>query len=247
MRFLHMDCPSCALFLDFDGTLVDIAPQPDAVAVPARVPMLLGALVRAFDGALAVVSGRAIEQIDAFLAPLKLPAAGVHGTERRNAAGALVLAPTFSLDRVWRAAEALAARHPALRVEHKRGSIALHYRQAPDLEPICHAAMQEAVDGSPGLTLLAGKMVLEAKPGGASKGQAIAAFLREAPFRGRRPIFIGDDVTDEDGFTTVQELGGVGVKIGPGASVAWERLPSPAALLAELERAVAQKVQGTTR
>src|SRR5207248_1020311 len=122
-------------------------------------------------------------------------------------------------------------------VESKRGSVALHYRQAPELAAVCLETMREAVAQSPGLTLLPGKMVLEAKPGGASKGLAIEAFLREAPFAGRRPVFIGDDFTDEVGFSLVQRLGGMGVKVGEGASVAWQRLPSPAALRSQLQQA----------
>lgn len=239
MHLLEKICPSCALFLDFDGTLVDIAPQPEAVKVPVAMLHTLHALQRELGGALAVISGRPIAQLDAFLAPLKLPMAGVHGTERRNAQGELTLQPTYSLEHVWRAAEALAARHHELRVEHKRGSIALHYRQAPELEPQCRAAMEEAVAQSPGLSLLAGKMVLEAKPDGASKGLAIEAFLREPPFAGRVPVFVGDDVTDEVGFSAVQKGGGLGVKIGPGSTVAWQRLSGPAELYRELELALA--------
>jgi trehalose 6-phosphate phosphatase len=101
--------------------------------------------------------------------------------------------------------------------------------------------MQEAVDESPGLTLLRGKMVAEAKPGGASKGRAIEDFLGEAPFAGRTPIFIGDDVTDEAGFSTVQRLGGIGVKIGEGPSAAARRVSDPTALRRELEAAVARR------
>jgi trehalose 6-phosphate phosphatase len=130
-------------------------------------------------------------------------------------------------------------------VEHKRSSLALHYRQAPELEELCLRAMQEAVQSTPGLTLLRGKMVVEAKPGGASKGRAIEDFLQEAPFTGRTPLFIGDDVTDEVGFSTVQRLGGLGIKVGEGTTVAWQRLPDPAALRHELQAAKAART--TTR
>ena len=126
-----------------------------------------------------------------------------------------------------------------LLIEAKRGSLAMHYRMAPELEPVVLGAMQEAVDASPGVTLLRGKMVAEAKPGGASKGQAIEDFLQERPFSGRRPVFIGDDVTDEAGFLTVQRLGGIGIKVGDGASVAAGRLADPPALRRELEALVA--------
>jgi trehalose 6-phosphate phosphatase len=155
------------------------------------------------------------------------------------------LLDTHPLDRVEQVARALAAQHPELIVELKRGSLALHYRQAPALEGEVLAAMQAAVDDSPGVTLLRGKMVAEAKPGGASKGRAIEDFLGEAPFRGRRPVFIGDDVTDEVGFLTVQRLGGVGIKVGAGSTSALGRLADPPALRRELEAAVAARMTRT--
>lgn len=239
MTFVEILRPSCALFLDFDGTMVDIAPQPEAVRVPPPLIATLGQLRDFLGGAVAVISGRPIAQIDAFLAPLRLPIAGVHGAERRDAGGAVRLVATHPLVAVERAAHALATRHPALRVENKRGSLALHFRQAPELEALCVSTMQEAVESSPGLTLMRGKMVVEAKPGGASKGRAIEDFLAEPPFSGRVPVFIGDDITDEVGFSTVQRLGGLGVKVGEGATVAWQRLADPAALRQALEAAVA--------
>lgn len=246
MTFVEILCPSCALFLDFDGTVVDIAPQPEAVRVPQPLIGTLQWLHDYLGGAVAVISGRPIEQIDAFLHPLRLPIAGVHGAERRSADGDVSLLSTHSLDQVEAAARALASQHPGLRVEHKRGSLALHYRQVPELESLCVRAMEQAVQSSPGLTLLRGKMVVEAKPGGASKGGAIESFLREPPFAGRVPVFIGDDITDEVGFSTVQRLGGLGIKVGDGPSVAWRRLADPAALRQELEAAVAAKITRAT-
>ena len=136
--------------------------------------------------------------------------------------------------------------HPALRVENKRGSIALHYRQAPELQALCLDTMQAAVDESPGLSLLHGKMVVEAKPSGSSKGHAIQAFLREPPFLGRTPLFVGDDITDEVGFTTVQNMGGLGVKVGEGSTTAWQRLASPEAMRLELEQAVGHLMRKDT-
>ncbi|MGZ5194859.1 MAG: trehalose-phosphatase [Ramlibacter sp.] len=239
MTLVDIIQPSCALFLDFDGTVVDIAPQPGAVVVPHGLVDVLGSLGERLGGGIALISGRPIEQIDAFLHPLRLPAAGVHGLERRGTNGAMTLLSTHPLQHVEEAARALAAKFPQLLVEPKRGSVALHYRQAPELAALCLETMQAAVAESPGLTLLPGKMVLEAKPGGASKGHAIEAFLKEAPFAGRRPVFIGDDLTDEVGFSLVQRLGGLGVKVGEGASVAWHRLASPAALRSELQQSAA--------
>ncbi|HYE39233.1 MAG TPA: trehalose-phosphatase [Ramlibacter sp.] len=240
VEILH---PSCALFLDFDGTLVDLAPQPHAVHVPEPLIVLLRDLHRYLHGALAVISGRPIAQLDTFLAPLQVAVAGVHGAERRGGDGRLHLLDTQPLDRVEHAARQLAQQHPRLVVETKRGSLALHYRQAPELEPLCLEVMEKAVAASPGVSLLRGKMVAEAKPSGASKGHAIEDFLREPPFAGRVPVFIGDDLTDEAGFSTVQRLGGIGIKVGEGATAAARRLPDPGALRRDLEAALAARTR----
>ena len=237
--------PSCALFLDFDGTMVDIAPQPQAVHVPEPLLLVLQELHDYLAGAVAVISGRPIVQIDEFLHPLRLAVAGVHGAERRAADGGMHLLNTHPLDHVEEAARGLSAQHPELLVESKRGSLALHYRAVPHLEDLCVRTMQAAVAESPGITMLRGKMVVEAKPGGASKGRAIEDFLAEPPFAGRTPVFIGDDVTDEVGFSTVQRLGGMGIKVGDGASVAWRRLPDPTTLRKELKAAIAARTPRT--
>ncbi|MBK0391202.1 trehalose-phosphatase [Ramlibacter algicola] len=245
MNFVEILSPACALFLDFDGTLVDIAPEPGAIVVPCSLVPTLSALQTYLGGAVAVVSGRSIRELDTYLAPLQLPVAGVHGAERRDASGALDRVEPASLEEVTRAALALRARDARLLVEEKGTSVALHYRRAPELERECIDAMAAAVDRSEGLALLRGKMVVEAKPCGASKGAAIEAFLREPPFAGRTPVFVGDDVTDEAGFEAVQRLGGLGVKVGEGPSAAWQRLADPGALRLEFERAVATKVAAT--
>jgi trehalose 6-phosphate phosphatase len=241
MNFEDILFPSCALFLDFDGTLVDIAPQPEDVIVPPALIATLERIHAYLGGAVSLISGRPIEQIDAFLKPLTLPAAGVHGAERRGPDGQMSFLNTHPLDVVERTALQLTEQQPRLRVELKRGSVALHYRQAPELEALCLEAMQQAVEQSPGLTLLRGKMVVEAKPGGASKGAAIEAFMAEPPFAGRTPVFVGDDITDEVGFSTVQRMQGIGIKIGDGPSVAWQRIASPALFRQQLQSAVAHK------
>jgi trehalose 6-phosphate phosphatase len=241
MNFEEILYPSCAVFLDFDGTLVDIAPQPEAVIVPPALVATLEQLHAYLGGALALISGRPLEQIDAFLKPLLLPAAGVHGAERRGTDGKVSLLSTHPLELVEATASSLARDDHRLRVETKRGSLALHYRQAPELECACLRAMQGAVEQSPGLTLLRGKMVVEAKPGGASKGAAIEAFMAEPPFAGRTPVFVGDDITDEVGFATVQRMKGLGVKVGEGASVAWQRIDSPQLFRQQLQLAVAHR------
>jgi trehalose 6-phosphate phosphatase len=245
MTLVEILYPSCALFLDFDGTMVDIAPQPHAVHVPELLIGVLRDLNDYLQGAVAIISGRPIAQLDAYLAPLRLPVAGVHGAERRGADGVVHLLNTHPLDHVEAATRALAAQHHGLLVENKRGSLALHYRQRPELEDLCLQTMQKAVEESPGLTLLRGKMVAEAKPGGASKGRAIEDFLAEPPFTGRTPVFIGDDITDEVGFSTVQRLGGLGIKVGEGTTVAWRRVPDPTTLRRELEAAVAARTPRT--
>jgi len=229
-----LDPNASALFLDFDGTLVDLAPEPDAIVIPPDLVSLLAALRDRLGGALAVVSGRSVGAIDTFLHPLDLPAAGVHGSERRAADGNLVLLPTPSLDTVEQAAAKLLHDHPALAVEPKRGAVALHYRQAPQLEDLCRRTMEAAVAASPGVTLLHGKMVFEAKSSLANKGKALGAFLKEPPFAGRKPVFLGDDTTDEPGFQVAQQLGGVGIKVGPGETLAQQRIAGPAAVRAGL-------------
>jgi trehalose 6-phosphate phosphatase len=246
MNFQDILSPGCALFLDFDGTLVDIAPEPGAVVVPSGLVPTLTQLQQFLDGAVAVVSGRPIREIDEFLHPLRLPVAGVHGAERRTATGDWDSIGARPIEHVMAAAQQLVARDPRLLVENKGSSVALHYRKAPELERACIEAMEQAVAQTPGLTLLRGKMVVEAKPGGASKGSAIEAFLREPPFLGRVPVFVGDDVTDEIGFSTVQRLGGLGVKVGEGSTAAWQRLRDPGALRQEFETAVACKCPART-
>ena len=226
--------PGCAIFLDFDGTLVDLAATPDGVQLQPGLREALVRLAAQHGGALAIVSGRPLDQIDAMLAPLVLPVAGVHGVERRGFDGQLHVAPTPDISPVLSRAQSLAVLHPGLLVEHKRGAVALHYRLAPELEHLCVREMTAAVQACPGVLLLHGKMVLEAKPAASDKGGAIAAFMREAPFAGRVPVFAGDDTTDEAGFAYVQQAGGTGVKVGAGASVAERRLDSPDALRAVL-------------
>jgi trehalose 6-phosphate phosphatase len=226
--------PECALFLDFDGTLVDLAARPEQVAVAPGLLDALRALHARLDGRVAIVSGRPIAQIDALLAPLVLPAAGVHGMERRSADGMLRCVPAPSLASVHARALALAALHPALWVEEKYGALALHYRQAPELGPLCSLAMGEAVRACPGLLLMEGKMIVEVKAASVSKGTAIRDFLAEAPFAGHRALFVGDDTTDEAGFAYVQGVGGLGLKVGPGPSVARHRIGSAQALRAAL-------------
>lgn len=205
-----------ALFLDFDGSIVDIAPTPDSVVVPETLPPLLLALRETLGGAVAIVTGRPIAQIDAFLGAAVPAVAGLHGLERRRADGAIVAPPpNDDLRRIRAPLEAFAAAHPGILVEDKRYSLALHYRLAPSLEDACRDVVDSARgDGAEGWDILEGKMVFEIRPRGFTKGAAIEAFLGEAPFVGRIPVFCGDDTTDEDGFAAVNARGGVSVRVG---------------------------------
>ena len=210
-----------ALFLDFDGCIVDIAPTPEAVTVPDSLPSLLVALREALGGAVAVVSGRPIEQIDGFLGTAVPAVAGLHGLERRTADGGIVRPPLPRHDlRVVRAMlEAFAAERPGVLVEDKTYTVALHYRLSPLLRDACRDVLNAALkDAPPGWQVVEGKFVFEIRPCEATKGKAIEAFMGEAPFFGRTPVFCGDDITDEDGFGVVNARGGVSIRVGKGAA-----------------------------
>jgi trehalose 6-phosphate phosphatase len=219
--------PRLAVFTDFDGTLVEIAETPESVAVPPDLPDQLDRVLTEFDHAFAVITGREIADIDRFLSPLQLPIAGAHGSQRRRADGTLEALDSqliSAADDIARTLDIFVAEHPDLILEHKEGAVALHFRQSPDMADECHRAMQEAVRDHSDFTLVAGKMVIEARPSAFDKGAALRAFMQEEPFAGRVPIFIGDDRTDEDAFRVAQELGGVGIKLGPGDTIARMRI-----------------------
>ena len=226
---------SPALFLDFDGTLVEIAPEPDKVIVSDALPGLIEALVARTGGAIAVVSGRRVADIDRLLA-VPVAAAGMHGLERRAAPGAAVsqappppeIATLRERIAGW---EKLAS---GVVMEDKGAGLAVHYRAAPALEGAVKEAMRAFVADLDALHLIEGKMVVEAKAAGVDKGTSVAAFMKAPPFAGRTPLFIGDDVTDEDGMRAAQQLGGIGIKVGDGPSVARYRLPDVAAVHAYL-------------
>jgi len=228
----HADLPDRpALFLDFDGTLVEIAATPDAVAVAPGLTATLARLAERLGGALAVVSGRPVAAIDGFLAPLHLPVSGLHGLETRYAPGAPVerAAPVPNMV----ALRGALAREPfphGVLVEDKDVTIAVHYRLAPHAEDLVRRRIATLTAGADDLAVLHGKMVVEVKPRGASKGTAVAALMAAPPFAGRVPVFVGDDVTDEDGFAGAEALGGFGIKVGPGPTRARERLPSVTAV-----------------
>lgn len=230
-----------ALFLDFDGTLTEIAPTPAQVAVDPALPATLKALHEALGGALALISGRPVSELDALLG-MTLPAAGVHGLERRLPGHEIWFEPVdkSSLAHVRARLEAFAATDLRLFLEEKHGALALHFRQAPELEIACYNHIEAALRDAPGIRLVAGKMVLEARSAAANKGHAIEAFMAAPPFRGRVPVFIGDDLTDEDGFAAVNKMKGVSLKIGSGETVAQYRLGGVADLLGWLKEAAAR-------
>lgn len=213
----RLDLKAIALFLDVDGTLIEIERHPDHVHVPDDLCRLLGSLEHATGGALALVSGRSLEQLDRLFSPLRLCAAGLHGLERRHGDGEITRAsPAPEAYAAARGAlEDLVARDSRLLLEDKGLTLALHYRSAPELAKRARKAARSIVAASEGaFVLLEGKMVLEIKPPDADKGHAIRAFLEEPPFAGRVPVFAGDDVTDEAGFEAVHALNGVAIRIG---------------------------------
>jgi trehalose 6-phosphate phosphatase len=236
--------PEWAFFLDVDGTLIDIAEAPDAVNVDARLLALLKRLYVACGGALALVSGRELSNLDRLLGAFRPPISGQHGLERRNSKGS-VRTHTEGLAakrEMRRHLKPVLSRHPGLFLEDKGLTLALHYRQVPQLASYVHRLMRGLIAGSAGdLCLQTGKRVVEIKPAGFDKGTAIAEFMAEAPFRGRRPIFLGDDTTDEHGFGTVNRMGGLSVKVGLGRTTACCRLRNVAAVLAWLAGAAGSR------
>jgi trehalose 6-phosphate phosphatase len=233
---------SICVFLDVDGTLVEFADTPGGVSVDPLVFDMLRRLQGALDGALALVSGRSIADMDRILAPLQLPAAGLHGLERRDALGRMHVPELDDspLEPVRVHLQQFVAAHAGLLLEDKNRALAVHYRRAPDLRDAVWRAMSTAAAGlSPAFKLLEGDMVLELKPGRFDKAAAVEAFMREAPFRGRIPVFVGDDVTDYDGFAAVRRHDGITVAVGPRVTAQWY-LPDPPAACAWLLRIAEQ-------
>lgn len=232
-----------ALFLDIDGTLLDFAPTPDTPHMPDGLLEVLQRLHHALDGALALVSGRRIVQIDALFAPLRLPAIGLHGLEVRehdghqaaHLTGIAEAAPELATVRV--AAQALAAKYPGTLVEDKGSALALHWRGAPAAEEPLHEFATSVLINLPGYHLQPGNHVFELRPDGAHKGHAILALLGTPAFFGRRPVVLGDDLTDENAFVEVNALDGVSILVGQRTpSAARYGLPDPAASRAWLQQ-----------
>jgi trehalose 6-phosphate phosphatase len=231
--------PSWALFLDFDGTLVEIAERPDAVVVhPGMLPVLEG-LQERLGGALAVISGRPIAFLDERLAPCRFDAAGLHGLEHRIGGKLSPCRPEDypDLRREVERLQNVVASHSGMIVEDKGCSVALHWRMAPgEADFAQELARSTAATLGEDYRLQFGKAVAEILPAASGKGRIIQSFLSEMPYRGRTPVFVGDDLTDEHGFDAVNQAGGISVRIGPGPSIAKARLDTPSDLHRCLER-----------
>ena len=228
-----------ALFLDFDGTLVPLADHPRDTSVSEALRHLVARLAHELDGAVAIISGRPVADLEALLAPLDLPLAGVHGLEWRDTSGGYHSAVAHP-ERLAACRDALAdfvAGHDGLHYEDKRVALALHYRGAPELADECRhfmAEWQQALGDD--VETVAGKCVIELRPAGVHKGTAIARLLDDPVFQGRRPVFVGDDVTDEDAFREVNARGGLSVRVGGGKTAATYYLESVKKVLTWLER-----------
>jgi trehalose 6-phosphate phosphatase len=220
-----------SLFLDFDGTLVDIADAPDNVIIPDNLAAHLQSLSLSLAGRLAIITGRPLAALDKFLGPPHLLAVGSHGAEFRGAPPPPPPLSEASLASIARLVQAW----PNLIVEPKPFGIAVHYRQEPDAASSVVKLMKD-IGQWDGLAVKLGKMVIEVGPLNANKGSAVRQLMSENPFAPSLPIFIGDDVTDEDGFAAVRDLGGFGILVGPPRkSAARYILPDPPAILRWLQ------------
>jgi trehalose 6-phosphate phosphatase len=228
-----------AYFLDVDGTLLEIAENPNAVLVEPLLLHLLERLHRA-SGAVALISGRAISDLDRRIAN-RLPRAGQHGLERRDGTGRLWLhaTPPEAKDHIRSALTPWLERHPGLLLEDKGLTLALHYRQEPHLENQMNELMAKLIaEAGSSLVMQKGKCVVEAKPANFDKGTAVEEFLTEAPFKDRLPVFIGDDLNDEHGFAVINRVGGISIKVGPEPTCARYRLPNVESVRAWLASAL---------
>jgi trehalose 6-phosphate phosphatase len=226
-----LDPSRTALFLDLDGTLAPIAHEPDAVVPSTELTRLLKSASLRLHGRLAVISGRSLEDIDRILEGVVTPAAAVHGLVRRNGKGAILTQPPHpGLNFARASLERLGERRGIL-LEDKRLALAVHYRKAPEAEEAVLLACRN-IAATTGLVLQLGSMVAELRTPGADKGDSVRAFMAEQPFAGAVPVFVGDDLTDEDGFNAVATLGGYGVLVGEARETAARcRLPDVEAVL----------------
>jgi len=204
-----------ALLLDVDGTLIDIAPTPDSVIVPPNLITTLRGLRARLGGALALVSGRSVEVLDTLLPDTAHAMAGEHGAAIRHAPGDAIERPDLpALPQAWLdQARTMVDATPGAVMERKARGFTMHFRRCPEAGPGFHAFLQALLAGQDQFRLLGGTMVWEVRPDGMDKGRAVRALMERAPFAGRLPIFIGDDVTDEDGMRAARAMGGVGLRV----------------------------------
>lgn len=222
-----------ALFLDVDGTLVDLQEDPAAVYADDALIGLLQSAAKGLGGALALVSGRSLAEIDRMFAPASFPAAGAHGSELRINGAPLTAGDVPAMpESIRRDIEDFVGSHEGLLLEHKSNGFSVHYRRAPAMEQIARDNVTALLDLlGEDFRLIEGKMVLEIAPRSHSKGEAVRTLLAHEPFRDRRPVFIGDDVTDEDGFLAANALDGLSVRVGDNrVSAADFSLPDVAAV-----------------
>src|SRR3954471_14725478 len=208
-----------ALLLDFDGTLVELAETPDAIRIPAELPALIARLSQRLDGRVAIVSGRSLADLERHAGPLPVAFAGSHGVEIRIGGEVERSGVPPSLSRAREALARFAAEDPRLLVEDKPGTVALHFRRAPDREADS-AALAGELAVRHGLRVQAGKMVVELLPAGVDKGTALERLMADPPFAGSRPWFMGDDLTDEHAFSAAARAGGGGILVGPARETA---------------------------
>jgi len=235
-----------ALFLDVDGTLLNYVSRPEAAIVPPSLRQTLAGMSAALDGALAIVSGRTIADLDRLFAPLRVPVAGQHGAEARRSERTCILAAdstpsTPALASILAPVYALVARQPAIMIENKGLSAAVHYADAGPERDALSAILPGAIARSKGAyQLLASHLAFDIVPHAVDKGRAVDWFMAASPFAGRIPVFIGDDRTDEDGFAAVTARGGYAIKVGqPDNSIARWHMRSPSELREWLDRSLA--------
>ncbi len=204
-----------ALFLDVDGTLLEFCDSPDDVYPGLELNIILRSLSSLLEGALALITGRKILEIDRMFHPLQLPVGGQHGLEHRDAKGNFKLVKKIKFPKNIRSQiQCFGEMYPDCAIEDKGLTMAIHYRRIPKLEKKVLKFVNRLIEGEKHFHAISGNMVIEIKPLGIDKGQSISLFMENEPFLGKLPIFIGDDVTDEDGFRYINANDGISIKVG---------------------------------